>query len=129
MFICKIQKGEAMDTKDFNELLDGIVEEKIRGVLKKKADEYTRGDRLSNFKEAARISKVTALRALRGMQIKHDVSIIDLTDDFDKGNLNTWEMWLEKVTDRINYDILALALIKEQIDIAKSMSEKVIVQP
>lgn len=102
-----------MDTKDFNELLDFVVEEKIRGVLKKKADEYTRGDRLSNFKEAARILKVTPLRALRGMQIKHDVSIIDLTDDFDKETLNTWEMWLDKVTDRINYDILALALVKE----------------
>lgn len=116
-----------METKDFNELLDVVIEEKIRGVLHKKADEYTRGDRLSNFKEAARISKVTPLRALRGMQIKHDVSIMDLTDDFDKGNLNTLEMWLEKVTDRINYDILALAIVKEQIDITKSMSEKIVI--
>ena len=112
-----------MDTKDFNELLDYVVDEKIRGVLKKKADEYTRGDRLSNFKEAARISKVTPLRALRGMQIKHDVSIMDLTDDFDKGTFNTWEMWLEKVTDRINYDILALALVKEAMLLDKLIQE------
>jgi hypothetical protein len=78
---------------------------KIREVLADKGKEYTRDDRLSNFKKAALAQGITPEKALRGMWFKHIISISDLIDDLDH-TIPPYELWDEKITDAINYLIL-----------------------
>lgn len=107
-----------MEIDKFNELVDYIVEERIKKVMCNKAAEYSRGnDKLYNFYRAAEVDKITPVEALRGMMLKHDVSIKDMLDD-----LSCWdkhhpkELWEEKLTDKINYLILLWALLKEKYE-------------
>lgn len=65
-------------------LFDEIVDErcrKIKVILSSKAEEYaTEQDRFHNFEIAARKRGITPERALEGMMLKHDVSVMDLID-------------------------------------------------
>lgn len=83
----------------------------IAVVLGGKAKEYAQdGDRLYNFKVAARMNDETPAKALWGMATKHLVSVTDLID----GKLErTPEMVDEKIGDMINYLILLEAILKE----------------
>lgn len=105
-----------MTHKDFDELVDYIVTERIKGVMCRKSVEYARGgDKLYNFKRAAEISGKTPLECLQGMKLKHDVSILDMLDDEKIGGcLYPLEKWEEKIGDDINYLILMLALLYEK---------------
>lgn len=100
-----------MDAKTFNK----IVEEQLdrsASVLLTKADEYaTDGDRLHNFKQAAHLGKTNLREALRGMMIKHTVSIYDMTDGPQGYPI---EVWNEKITDHINYLLLLRAVVEEE---------------
>lgn len=103
-----------MTVDKFNELVDFIVEKRIKKVLCKKSEEYSRGnDKLYNFYRAAEVDKISPIEALRGMMLKHDVSIKDLLDDLQKDVHHTKELWHEKLTDKINYLILLWALLQE----------------
>lgn len=87
----------------------------IKTVLTSKAKEYSRGDRLSNFKRAAAMLGITPEKALMGMKAKHDVSIMDMVDDLDiVGLLHPMGVWDEKIGDAINYLILLKALVMER---------------
>lgn len=98
-----------MTTEEFNKLLDETLEA-IRATLGSKAEEYAIGDRLYNFKRAAEMARCTPAQALKGMLLKHLVSIFDLIE----GNLeNTEAMVNEKVGDGINYLILLKAVLQE----------------
>jgi hypothetical protein len=84
-----------------------------------KSSEYARGDdKLHNFKSAAKEDNITPIEALRGMDLKHRTSIRDMLDDYatKKGSEIKYpkKVWMEKVTDHINYCLLLLALIKER---------------
>ena len=106
-----------MTHKDFDKLVDYVVTERIKNVMCQKSTEYARGgDKLYNFKRAAKISGETPLVCLRGMKLKHDVSILDMLDDEDIGlkTPHTREKWEEKIGDDINYLILMLALLYEK---------------
>lgn len=83
-------------------------------TLVKKATEYARGDRLSNFKKAAGALACSPEKALVGMLIKHLISIIDLVDDVERGALADYPLWDEKIGDAINYLILLDALVQER---------------
>lgn len=85
---------------------------KIETVLGAKAREYAlSGDRLHNFKLAARVTDQTPARALWGIAVKHLVSVIDLIED----RLSPTEAMVdEKVGDLINYLILLEAILKER---------------
>ena len=54
-------------------------------------------------------------KALLGMKTKHTVSILDIVDDLDTGNLPSGELLCEKIGDELNYLILLKALILERI--------------
>lgn len=99
-----------MKAEDFEIILEERLKQ-IKEVLGNKAKEYAHGgDRLHNFKVAARIDNETPAKALWGMAKKHIVSVMDLIN----GDLEpTHEMINEKCMDMINYLILLEAILKE----------------
>ena len=101
-----------MTSQEFNDLMETRFE-KTRAVLAKKAAEYARGDRLSNFKRASVAMGCTPKQALSGMWMKHVVSIIDLVNDEEESRYASLETWDEKLGDAINYLILLEGLVKE----------------
>lgn len=82
-------------------------------VLVDKARQYaTEDDQLHNFKTAALLQGITTREALAGMMAKHTVSIYDMIRDDREFPL---EMWLEKITDHINFLILLRAVVTEDL--------------
>lgn len=105
-----------MTSDDFDRLLDARLA-KTRAVLASKAGEYASDrDRLHNFKAAGRIRNRTPVEALAGMWVKHLVSIEDLIDDVNRGDLSRLKkpgFLDEKIGDAINYLFLLEALLTE----------------
>lgn len=100
---------------DFDTIVERRIN-KIKEVLSSKAKEYaTESDRFHNFRVAGRIHGCSPERALKGMMIKHEVSVLDLIDlcDTNPDNL-TIEIVEEKIGDNINYLILLEGLLKER---------------
>jgi hypothetical protein len=104
-----------MDNKQFESIvLDQV--NTIKRVLASKGKEYGIGDRLHNFKVAARIADSTPERALQGMMMKHLVSVFDLIDACENKCIDiTQPLIEEKCTDLVNYVILLKALLIERI--------------
>jgi len=103
-----------MDNETFNEILK-TRQAKMTAVLVAKADEYARGDRLSNFKKAAVLMSCTPEAALFGMVAKHIVAITDFCDDLANDTIQPYVRWDEKLGDIINYMVLLDALIIERL--------------
>lgn len=103
-----------METKNFDNVMENRIFQ-IRKVLGLKAAEYARGDRLSNFKQAAKLLKCTPEKALMGFVSKHIVATMDFIDDIDKEVLQSQDRWDEKIGDIINYMILLEALVIERV--------------
>ena len=102
-----------------NEKFQEIVETQIeitRATFIEKAEEYARGDRLSNFKRIAALRDITPEDALLGLISKHIVAIYDFTKDIDNDLIQPIERWDEKINDVINYMILLKALVQERIN-------------
>lgn len=106
-----------MTHKRFEELLDYVIEEHIRGKVCSKSAEYARGDdALHNFKEGGKEDNITPEEALRGMDLKHRVSIRDFLDDLEQGMDHPKKLWVEKITDHCNYMLLLLGLLYERYE-------------
>jgi hypothetical protein len=106
-----------MTSEKFNELVDYIFEEKVKKTMCSKSAEYARGgDKLHNFYRAGEVDNISAIEALRGMDLKHRVSISDMLDDIkeDESLHFPRALWEEKIIDDINYSILLLALLAER---------------
>lgn len=104
-----------MNSEQFDKILDWRIEA-IRKTLSGKAKEYAIGDRLYNFKRAAKITSTTPQQALLGMFMKHLVSVLDLVE----GGIEPTEYMVnEKIGDAINYLILLEAIFKEPSVVAE----------
>lgn len=79
-------------------------------IMGAKATEYAPKDRLANFRTTAALKHETLAQALAGMMAKHTVSIYDMIED---GRDHPLDVWLEKITDHINYLILLRAIVTE----------------
>jgi len=86
----------------------------IERTLGAKADEYARGDRLSNFKKAASLLGCTPERALLGFVTKHIVALADFVNDLEAGECQPMSRWTEKTGDIANYMILLEALLVDR---------------
>ena len=99
---------------------DQVVQERtdaIHNILSMKAKEYASDtDRFHNFRVAARMNKTTPERVLKGMMLKHEVSVLDMIEN---PHVLSEEMINEKIGDNINYLILLEGLLKERISHAK----------
>jgi len=115
-----------MRHKEFNKLLNEILERTTIVLASKSAEYSTDEDKLHNFKRAGAMLKCSPEKALVGMWTKHIISILDMVDkveykcgtdaccfpSFDSEEfIGTLE---EKIGDAINYLILLEALIKER---------------
>jgi len=92
-------------------------------LMHSKGIEYSPGhDRLSNFKDAGAMQKVSPEQALFGMLTKHLVSLADMCQGVTLldgpgapvGTGKSQEVWEEKLTDAHNYLFLLEALLKER---------------
>ncbi|RPI51240.1 MAG: hypothetical protein EHM49_07465 [Deltaproteobacteria bacterium] len=84
-------------------------------LLHRKGREYSPDeDRLSNFKKAATLQKISPEEALFGMLAKHLVSLSDLCRAITCGMDWSQAFWEEKITDSHNYLFLLEALLKER---------------
>lgn len=105
-----------MDIIDFNKIVDQRVE-KIKATLITKAKEYANDlDRLHNFNRGAQISGQIREKVLNGFMLKHQISLLDILDNMEKGINPTREVIDEKIGDIINYLILLEASIINKID-------------
>ena len=99
-----------MNTEKFNRVVEDQLE-RVKKVLIKKSNEYNlEEDRLGFFKRAAAFAQETPEQALYGFLLKHLQSITDMVQSGEKYSK---ELWLEKITDCINYNILLLGLLED----------------
>lgn len=84
-------------------------------ILASKSKEYSRsGDKLHNFKRAAALLCCSPEKALVGMMSKHIVSVLDIVDDIESGNVPDEALVSEKIGDLVNYSVLLEALIEDR---------------
>jgi len=103
-----------MNANDFAALV-AVRLDNCNAVLTVKGEEYSRGgDRLWNFKAAARMRNSTPEEALMGMKAKHDVSVDDMVAGLATGKIPSKEAVAEKFGDSINYLLLLEGLIEER---------------
>lgn len=100
-------------------MFDEIVKsrlEKIKEILGAKAAEYaSQSDRFHNFNVAGRIAGITPEKALYGMMLKHEVSVIDLIESAGSCPEKLNDALIdEKIGDNINYLILLEGLLKQR---------------
>lgn len=112
-----------MESKQFNKIVEDRCD-KIKSILANKAQEYAKGCRLHNFKVAGRIANTSPELALKGMMMKHLVSVFDLIDDAEKGIAPTEYLIQEKLGDSVNYLILLEALLTERLENSIKVDEK-----
>jgi hypothetical protein len=98
-----------------NQRFDEILQKRIAAmetVLANKAAEYSGdGDRLHNFKIAARMDNTTPEKAWKGMFLKHLVSIWDM---IEQPAMASPQLIDEKLGDAINYLVLLEAMLHER---------------
>lgn len=115
-----------MRTERFNNIIEGIVDRSL-AMLSKKNDAYSgnadydekaraQDDRLRGVKTLAKISGVGAFAALRGVMAKHTMSVYDLIESADSGEIAALPIWQEKISDHINYLLMLEALVHERMD-------------
>jgi len=103
-----------MTTEEFNQVVENRLKHQ-QDVLTAKADEYARGDRLSNFKSAGQMNHSTPETALWGFVTKHIIALGDFVRDLEGGIIQDYERWEEKIGDIQNYMTLLDALVQERI--------------
>jgi hypothetical protein len=98
---------------EFDDLLYGVFR-KVEAILGVKANEYAAdADRLHNFKTAADLKGESPRQALAGMLAKHTVSVYDMAMSDRSFPMKQWD---EKIIDHINYLILLMAIVQEEMD-------------
>ena len=106
-----------------NETFNNIVSDRlahVKDTLTAKADEYARGDRLSNFKKIADMLDSTPEKALIGLVSKHWIALLDFIADLNKPVIQPYQRWDEKTTDIMAYMVLLDALVQERITHAQT---------
>jgi hypothetical protein len=103
-----------MDQKDFERAAKELMDHCWQTLVVKGADYAKNGDRLHNFKAAARRRGIHPVEALTGMKLKHEISIEDICRDVvGSAGVPASDKLLEKIGDDINYNILLYTLLVE----------------
>ena len=107
-----------MNNEEFHSVVDNQIKTCVE-ILDSKSSEYAEdGDRLHNFKIAAKLQECSVQQALAGMMAKHTISIYDMCRS---NETYPEELWLEKITDSINYLLLLKAsLVELQSDMVEA---------
>lgn len=87
--------------------------EHCRTIMEVKAKEYaTSEDRLEHFRISAQEQETNTKNALWGMASKHLTSLGRMCREDSKD----MDLWLEKITDAMNYLALLVALVYEEAE-------------
>jgi len=102
-----------------NDFFDKVVTDTlvdIKELLLVKGKEYQRNnDVYHNFNQGARVKGITPEKALDGFLLKHEISIMDMTNDIDKGILPSIEKVEEKFNDNLIYLLIKKAMILNRL--------------
>ncbi len=102
--------------EEFKKVVEDRFEYCKKLLYGEKNKEYSRdGDKLHNFKVAARYKGETPEKALWGMWVKHIVSIEDIINDLEKGIVPSYKTLDNKIGDGINYYLLLEGLLVERL--------------
>lgn len=104
-----------MQEERFNQIIEAQVDMAL-ALFQKKNDAYSGTqvvDRLAGVKDVAAIRGVSKLEAISGMMAKHTMSIYNMMKSDQEFPLAVWN---EKISDHINYLLLAAASIHEDRD-------------
>ena len=95
----------------FNNMMFDLLE-KVKNLMLTKGNQYNENptDRFDQFKKASKLTKISPVRTLYGMLVKH---IISLSDMISSEKQYSKELWNEKIIDNINYLLLLAGAIKE----------------
>ena len=105
-----------MNSEELNKIIDERIQ-KIKDTLQSKAVEYASdSERLNNFIKGSKRTGQSRERVLEGYRLKHEISISDIVEGIDLGQLPTKEALQEKIGDSINYLILLEASVTERIN-------------
>ena len=89
----------------------------IKANLLNKAVEYAPGtDRLANFNKGSNITGEIREKVLFGFALKHLVSIMDMIEDIEKGELPTNNTASEKIGDLGTYMAILYACIQDRLN-------------
>ena len=107
-----MKQGAVMTLERFDRLIDYIVEQRIKKVICAKNKEYSPGgNKIHNFDHAGQIRNISAMEALRGMKLKQETSLDDMLNGLEEGKTYPRELWEEKFTDNISYQILQWVIL------------------
>lgn len=103
-----------MQNERFEKCFEARVDLCRRVLIGKNTDYARNNDKLHNFREVAKIEKITIEQAAQGMLVKHWQSIRDLLGDLDKGQYHSLDVWEEKLGDALNYLFILRAMVEER---------------
>lgn len=105
-----------MDAEAFEHLVDDQLD-RCKKVLCDKNLEYAdQGDRLSNFRQPSSLMNMHPAEVAFCYDAKHLASIQKIVHEMSGGKLPTKELWLEKITDYLNYGLLMHACVMEELE-------------
>lgn len=100
----------------FEQIVDETLNQ-IKETLIQKGREYRRNNNpFHNFEEGSKRSGLIREKVLDGMLLKHEISIVDMTNDLESGILPKIETVNEKFGDNLIYLILKKASIIDRIE-------------
>lgn len=114
----KKERIKKMNREKFIEIFEGQIQ-RCKEVLFAKNKEYgtadvKEGEFLHNFYRAGAMLGQKPATALRGMLVKHLVSINDFIDKIERAQPVDAYLAMEKITDAINYLFLLATVLKEE---------------
>lgn len=99
-----------MTSERFNEIVKDELANIEKVLVKKKGEYNLDADRMSAFKEAAEYLHKSPEEILMAYRCKHEMSIVDM---INSGKAFPKDLWVEKITDNINYLLLLLGLLED----------------
>lgn len=117
-----------MQEERFNQIIEAQVDMAL-ALFRKKNDAYSGTqivDRLAGVKDVAAIRGVCKLEAISGMMAKHTMSIYNMMKSDQEFPI---EVWNEKISDHINYLLLAAASLHEDRDELSDANVKMGIDP
>jgi len=105
-----------MKPEDFKNAIDNYLHIIEENLLNKTAEYAPGADRLANFNKGSNITGEIREKVLFGFALKHLVSVIDMIQDIEKGEIPTQKLASEKIGDLGTYIAILYACIQDRLN-------------